>query len=509
MYFDVIYDEITGEVIEIIPFGDKIDKYNTSDIFNPTYEARLKEITPNYNLVAWCKDLPKDSIKNYKNYKVEFEDKYSKPIALVHKDGTKYSLNLQTKIKDNKIIWFGSFLDYVSYSNITRDLSFNLKNKGYNIKFYSTQPSGAIEIDKNDMATYQENACTVEETFSDDCLKILSYIPVSKIPHAAYTILYTMVETFDSSQQVIDCMRSYCNEIWVPTEYAKNQWRNKINERINIEVMPLWFDEKKFYPNVEKYDCSFIPLSDKTIPEKPSNYKFLFVSRYSHRKGIDALLKAYIEEFDFNKDDVSLVLFCRHIVNIPQFKEKVINDIKKIIKSHNKSIPPIYLHQDVVPEDKQGNMYGWGDCHVLPTRGEGFGLTAIESAACKIPQILPNHTGLSDFVNENTAYIIDTDDVISCGKIEKDFNTQKPKYVGDHPEWTEYITPYYNDAKFALMGDKAVNQIRKHMRNIYENKYIDINQKIENFYNLIHEKYTLNKCLKKIQDRIDFILKNN
>lgn len=46
------------------------------------------------------------------------------------------------------------------------------------------------------------------------------------------------------------------------------------------------------------------------------------------------------------------------------------------------------------------------DLLLHPTTGEGFGLPVLEAMACGVVPIVPNHTGLSDFVSDQTCFIL-------------------------------------------------------------------------------------------------------
>lgn len=509
MFFDIVYNEENLQVLQSRMFDDKITATSTSDlhsIFNPFRSQGIK-----CKLLPWVKDIPIDILQNPNNYSVVFKNGYSKPLFIKNQNGEEFSLNLTSKIVDKKIVWFGSFLDYISYSNVTRKIAFHLQDEGYNISFFSTKASGDVEVNYEIQRKYNERKCTQEESFKDDCIKVISYVPLSKVPHCAYNITYTMLETFSISQYIIDTLKTYPNEIWVPTNYTKNQFQEKVGEDVKIEVMPLWFDEEKFKPNVEKYDCKFDLINTVgDFPEYPSGYKFLCVSRYTQRKGFDILLKAFCEEFHKRKDDVSLVLFCRHILNVSNSKAVVYDKLRKLISTFDQNtIPPIYIHADPLEEEHQAEMYGWGDCHVMPSRGEGFGLTAIEAAAVKIPQILPAHTGLSDFVDDSVSMVIDVDEIDSCGTWEINPKTNKPEYRGKYPEFSEFLTPFYISAEFMVGGRPCIEQVKTHMRNLYENKIKDINQKVDKFYDRVQERYTWKTCIDKIQTRMDQILEEN
>lgn len=506
MFTDIVYNKENNRIIQTTSFGDEIHPDNCSDP-TPLIEFFKNNGFNNVGIISWAKDVPKDLISNPNSYRIIFKRDYNKPIKIqnIHDDMI-YDLGLNTKIKDDLIIWYGPYLDYISYSNITRNLAFHLQDEGYNIKFFTARASGSVEIPQEEQDRYMKNSISLQECCNSDALKVISYIPVSKTPHSACNLYYTMLETFDVPSHVSDNINIYTNEIWVPTNFAKEQFQEHIDERINIEVMPLWYDHNKFHPQICKLDCEFDLLNTSgSFPKEPQGFRFLSVSRYTTRKGIDVLIDSFCSEFS-RQDDVSLVLFCRHILNVPNSKQVVYDQLRAMISKYNPNkIPPIYIYSDPISEQLQAQMYGWGDCHVMPSRGEGFGLTAIEAAACKIPQILPYHTGLNDFVDDNVALTIDVDEIVNVGCWE--FIDGKPSYKGNHPEWAQFITPYYQNAHFALFGDKTILQLREKMRYIYNNKSSkEINDKNNNFYQRVSERYKWEHCAEKIKNRINLIL---
>ena len=52
------------------------------------------------------------------------------------------------------------------------------------------------------------------------------------------------------------------------------------------------------------------------------------------------------------------------------------------------------------PNEEMAKLYNIADCHVSATMGESFGLPVLESMACGVPQIFPNHTTGPELVGE-------------------------------------------------------------------------------------------------------------
>ena len=72
-------------------------------------------------------------------------------------------------------------------------------------------------------------------------------------------------------------------------------------------------------------------------------------------------------------------------------------------------MPEIVLTINPLPTDKLPEIYNSADVTVIPTRGEGFGLTFAESMACGVPCIATDFGGHCDFMNEDNSYLVDYD----------------------------------------------------------------------------------------------------
>jgi glycosyltransferase involved in cell wall biosynthesis len=59
-----------------------------------------------------------------------------------------------------------------------------------------------------------------------------------------------------------------------------------------------------------------------------------------------------------------------------------------------------------VPDAQLNRLYNACDITVLPSIGEGFGLTALESMSAGVPPVVSNYSGLVDFVGEKQGSLI-------------------------------------------------------------------------------------------------------
>ena len=135
--------------------------------------------------------------------------------------------------------------------------------------------------------------------------------------------------------------------------------------------------------------------------------------RLSYRKGTDLVIKAFQEEFK-NENDVALVLKSTE----PYIQAKGINDGRIIF------IGEIYDRQKQI--DLMRNM----DVFLFPSRGEGFGLPAIEAMSTGLPTIMTNWSGLKDFGDVKDTMLIDYE-------MRPATNFTKEIYREDCGDWAE------------------------------------------------------------------------
>ncbi len=328
------------------------------------------------------------------------------------------------------------------------------------------------------------------------------YPPRINFPRKHFNITYTMLESYSLHHFYMKMMESSYDHFICPTNFIKNMFAQYIDEK-RISVVPLGIDRDIFYPGIKQTDVRFkkVNLKDNTIDytdEKPSGFRFLSTARFSHRKGCDLTIKGFAQEFDRVKDDVSLVLF--YLPENEGVPEHMTKRILQILSQFDRDhVPPVFLSDEVRPTNEQNTPYSWGDCFVLPSRGEGFGLTPLEAAGCGLPVIASNSSGLSDFINDDTSFVVPVDHIEDIGKMENG------RYVGKYQEWTrDFFHPHTWNCKFSLMNTSGViNNISKHMRTVYSSpNSMEIERKKKNLSDLIDKEYNWEIATKKLYDKL-------
>lgn len=187
------------------------------------------------------------------------------------------------------------------------------------------------------------------------------------------TLLYLVFDYPHLTQAQQDAIRQYKNII-VPSQFCKD---TLIDYGIESRVISHGFDENIYTYKERKYEGKF-----KIFTSVSSDY---------FRKGLDQLLSAFIEVTKNN------------------------SNIELIVKSSGSNLYEIqnrYKHErimfinDFYTEEKLVNLMK--ECHlgVFPFRGEGFGITILETLATGLPCIVTNYGGPRNFITRETCFFL-------------------------------------------------------------------------------------------------------
>lgn len=262
-------------------------------------------------------------------------------------------------------------------------------------------------------------------------------------------------------------MKYWVDEIWVYSSYNKESYiRSGIPEN-KIHVIPLGVDENVFHPDV------------KALSLEPSSFRFLFVGGTIGRKGIDILLKAYLNEFTA---DENVCLFIKDTGTQSFYKGITLE--KTILEAMSDSKNPriVYMNNDF-SEIELAGLYKACDCLVHPYRGEGFGLPIAEAMACGIPVIVPDKGPCRDFCNNETAFFVQSTEVTLSEKKVGNLDTV------DYPWWLS-IEP---------------NDLQQIMRFAYENRTL-VKEKGQKTSQHILSSFIWERSAQRVSDRIQLLV---
>lgn len=189
----------------------------------------------------------------------------------------------------------------------------------------------------------------------------------------------------------VEPMSTLLDEIWVPSRYVMKGYLRSGIPGDRVRVVPNGVDTAIYNPGARPLEL-----------QSGGKFRFLFVGGTLWRKGIDLLLKAYLDTFT-SRDDVALVI-----------KDMGVNDFYKgmgyseSIRSIQKQpgAPELVYLTDSLSEQEMAGLMTACDCLVLPYRAEGFGLPVLEAMACGVPVIVTSGGATDDFCPPDIVYSV-------------------------------------------------------------------------------------------------------
>lgn len=409
-------------------------------------------------------------------------------------------LNEIEQHKTQKVIWVGWFWEHSGYASMNRNFVRGLHNSGWDMGIESINCPLEISEEEfhyfNNLRNYRfEGNIKTPDLFLDpEVIKIVCWIPLNAVPRFKHNIIYTMMESKGAGEFFVKTCNENYDVCWTPTQYYSDQMQED-GLKIPSVVMPIGVDDIYKKENVkEDLDIKYkVFCKRKLRPDVPSGFRFLSVFRWNYRKGPDVLIKAFLREFT-HKDDVSLVIMSKHAAasREQRFSDAVEAEICQLVEEFgNDQSPPIYWSSENVLYEDMPTMYSMGDCFCLPSRGEGLCLPALEASRMGLPTILPHHTGFSDYVTDETSFTFATDGWEVCDS---------------NPKWELWTTRIYKGQEFPIFGESVVEEVAGLMREVKDNPE-EAEKKVKNMNNVIDEKYTWDKCIKKASDYFIEVLK--
>lgn len=191
------------------------------------------------------------------------------------------------------------------------------------------------------------------------------------------------------------------DEVWVPSNYAKNKLSN---EGLETKVIPHCFDLTKY-----RTDHKLINFNDLN-----SYFKFYTIADLNDRKNIDSIIKCFYSEFDTEEPVCLIIKIKKHGMNyedLSKYMQNKINEIKKKLRIYKD--PDSYPKQIIITvemtDDQISSLHNSCDCFVGASHGEGWSIPAFEAMCFGKTPICSNEGGPSEFIdpeNLNTGYLI-------------------------------------------------------------------------------------------------------
>jgi glycosyltransferase involved in cell wall biosynthesis len=209
----------------------------------------------------------------------------------------------------------------------------------------------------------------------------------ARVPYACMTMFETDGIPAQWPEPILECSR-----LWVPSAFNVETFASGGIPREMIDLVPIGLD-------IESQ-----PIDGDTldIPERRS-VAFLSVFEWTYRKGWDVLFSAWASAFTRDDDACLIVRTSFRQLDIA----RTIHQCLTQWGFDPKRVAPIIVLPKKLSQAELVALYRTADAYVLPTRGEGFGLPYLEAMALGLPVIGTAWSGMTDFVDARTGYLID------------------------------------------------------------------------------------------------------
>lgn len=281
------------------------------------------------------------------------------------------------------LVWHSSFASLTGYSGSARALVLALEERGTAVR-----PLYLFDSDDREAALFGPAHPRLAALQRERPLRL----DVPQVVYGRgdlfaknsgrYKVGFTMLEVDRLPAAWVE-QANQMDEVWAPTDWGAEMFRASGVTR-PVHVLPLGVDLETFTPGPPRAH-----LADTTI--------FVSVFEWGQRKGWDLLLRAYRAAFR-PADDVLLLLKvdCR---------EPALNPLRAMADALPRPAPPVGLiYNRPLGGAELAELYRGADCFVLPSRGEGWCMPALEAMACGTPALVTAWSGPTAFMRDEVGY---------------------------------------------------------------------------------------------------------
>ena len=255
-----------------------------------------------------------------------------------------------------------------------------------------------------------------------------------------YNIPYVITE---HSSNVLNGTLNEYNKKLLKEAYDNADYLISVGEKLKTKMADYTDNEICVIPNIVNTDRFIINKSKK----EKNKFRFVSVSFLNDNKNVDLTIKAFNKAFK-GKEEYEL-----YIAGDGAAREKLENLVKEL--NLDKQVKFV----GSVSRNELPKFYNEGDCFVLPSKYETFGVVYIEALSCGLPIITTKCGGPEDFFTDDLGYMIEVGDEEALCKAMKDVVVNKDNFN--------------NEA------------ISKYIKNKFSK--VIISQEIKNTYNMVLE----------------------
>lgn len=276
-----------------------------------------------------------------------------------------------------KVLYIGHYRDGTGWGDAAKNNILALHAAGVEVV------PRAISYNDTD-SELDETITELEKRSAEGCdICVQHTLPVNYVYDSNFkNIGYVATESSDFIDSKWHKNINMMDEIWVPSEYVKNSCI-KSGVTIPIKIAPHCLNISEYTEN--KTNVKIQQLAD--------TFNFCFIGEFSERKNLKALLRAFHAEFH-PRENVNLYIKTSGL-DVTKI-ENYCDSIKKGLKLRTSYKKNIVISGRI---DKKDYISILSQCHcfVMPSKGEGFCIPALEAMSLGIPSIYTSGIAVEEF----------------------------------------------------------------------------------------------------------------
>lgn len=319
-------------------------------------------------------------------------------------------------------------------SNIVRELSL----LGVEVVLF---PIGRVDVPTEiiDPALVNEMVGRQKHDFSlNPSLRIYHQFDLAQRIGAGPHLGFTTFELDEFKQEEISHIKA-CDGVMTASTWGKSIV-DKYVPNMSPAPAPLGVDRTVFNEHI-----NFSPANQ--LRDSKDKFIVLHVGKLEKRKGILETIRAFNLAFKPG-DDVELWLLSSRIF-LNQGEQAYWHSQIKDVKNNPLARKTKLLWDFLETQKAVADLTIQADCGIFLSRGEGWGLPALEMMACGKDVILTNYSGHTEFATADSTHLIDIDEL---------------EVASDGKWFTSGV------GRWAKIGERQIIEAAADLRNLYEKK---------------------------------------
>ncbi len=401
----------------VADIADKIEKYLSNiELLDSLREHGLKQakkfswnrsaklaldaiesfsLRPKY-LHSYTKPYNKEYIFEHELISATSKRVFSRALSAVRKNEDRLK-SLKRVIKRWRVE--GPFDSSYSLALLNKESALALEKLGIEVVLHSSEGGGDFEPNKEFLNSNPEILAMYKKSklysqLEVDCLSRNLYPPRVEDMSACINMLHHYA--WEESGFLLDWVDSFNYSLDGMTTLSNHVQKIMIDHGVTVPLITSgcgvdhWLKIEPAKPP-QIYDSHF---------EHLRGFRFLHVSSCFPRKGVDVLLKAYVNSFS-KYDDVSLIIktFPNPHNEILKWREEAVKGVE--------DPPHILIIQKDLTQGELKSLYNMCNVFVAPSRAEGFGLPIAEAILSDMAVVTTAWGGQLDFCDDTTSWLID------------------------------------------------------------------------------------------------------